>query len=313
MARPHAPRRPGPAQAVGHEGRSPCSLGGRPPFSPPAPRPYPYKIPPPPKPDPRTLKQLDRREVIEFVRIEALLRSPVVWALYRQALRRTQRRRYSAPPVRNVELWTFLYMGNMENRLKLRGKADAEIRGLLWNSSLRKRFTVEDGWAVLLGSHHRYLRPRLSPFHISHAIVDLARLHRTPGLYFDLKYLEEHSSRYLYLMINYAAISRADLAALDHELRERQKAESPDTGRRKAPPIKDVRAWLNYFRCYDLRRCEGASFGEIGQRVYDAPEGRSGQAVKKRQTATREAKRAFKKVNDLIPCAEKGPWRLPRL
>ena len=271
--------------------------------------PYPYKIPSPPKLSPETIKKLDRRDVLRFLHIEALLRSQIVWDLYQQATRRTIRRK-TAPPARNVELWTFLYG---KNRLSLRGERDAPMRRLLWDESLRDRFNVEDGWAVLLGSHHRYLHPQKPSFRIGEGMVDLSLLHRTPDLSFKLKYLEEEQSRYLYLMIDSAEVSSSDLTALKHLLRERQKAESPETRFQKAPPIKDARAWLNYLRCYDIRHCEGVSYGEVGKRVYEAPEGRSEKAGKKRRSIYRQVKRDCKHVKELIRYAEKGPWLLPRL
>ena len=187
MARPHAPRRPGPAQAVGHEGRSPRSLGGLPPFSPPAPRPYPYEIPPLPNLD-LIRARPNRRDLwnaLEFVRIEALLRSKSVWTLYQQACRRKSR---VMPEAKSVEQWIAWYG---QNKLKLRGQSSAAVRALLWDETLWDRFDVVDGWAVLLGSHHRHLpvRHALVPtrfesaldhrFRTGEGIVDLSAFARS--------------------------------------------------------------------------------------------------------------------------------------
>ena len=97
------------------------------PFKATTPKPYPYNIPAPPELDPEIARKLDRRDVLRFFQIEALLRSEVVWDLYRQAILKTRRRR-TAPMVKSVELWSFLFG---ENRLKLRGEADALMRRLL--------------------------------------------------------------------------------------------------------------------------------------------------------------------------------------
>lgn len=280
------------------------------PFKTNTPKPYPYDILSPPRLDPEIARKLDRTDVLRFFYIEALLRSEAVWGLYRQATQLTRRRR-TAPIVKNVELWSFLFG---ENRLKLRGETDSPMRRLLWDESLRDRFNVDDGWAVLLGSHHRYLRPRKPPFRIAEAIVDLSLLHQqSPHLEFRRKYLEEKQSRYLYLMIDSAEVSSSDLADLKKLLRRRQQVGSSNAGLQKAPPITDARAWLCYLRCYDLREHEGLSRDEVGKCVYGAPAGRSAQAGKKRASARREVTRAVQKVKALIESARRGSWVFPRL
>ena len=42
--------------------------------------------------------------------------------------------------VTNLELWTSLFG---QNKLKLRGEADAPIQRLLWDESLRDRFGID--------------------------------------------------------------------------------------------------------------------------------------------------------------------------
>ena len=179
------------------------------------------------------------------------------------------------------------------------------------DNSLRDRFDVDDGWAVLLGSHHRYVRPCKPPFRIGKGVVDLSLLHQSPHLEFRLEYLEEQQSRYLYLMIDSAEVSSSDLAALKEVLRRRQHIGSSNAGRQKAPPITDACAWLCYLRCYDLRVRDGLSRNNVGQRVYGAPAGRSVQAVKKRAFACRVVTRAVQKVKALIELCQKGPWVFP--
>jgi len=61
-------------------------------------------------------------------------------------------------------------------------------------------------------------------------------------------------------------------------------------------PIKDLKAWLKYLQCYDLRRCEGLAYGEIAKRIYGN--------IKKRDNA----ETAFSRVQRLIDCAEKNEW-----
>ena len=290
-------------------------------------KPYPYDLPPLPDPTliSETSDKRDRWNAWEFFRIEALLRSEAVWALYKQASRR---RGTSDPKVRSVELWTFLYG---QNRIKLRGEASAPIRRLLCDESLRTHFAIDDGWAVLLGSHHRYLRfnrdVALAPFEIHEGIIDLSALHRTPDLSFNLKYLEEEQSRYLYLRIDTGIAPSAIRKALEPFLRDRHKAVTvetptldPSTGvcsisfdPRHDPPIIKPRAWLKYFQCYDHRRCDGPSYGEIGKRVYGKSPGSSIRAVKKRRSIYHEVKRACANVEKLIHVAQKQCWPLPHL
>lgn len=61
--------------------------------------PYPYDIPPPPtKLDTKKFSRRDLWNALEFFRTEALLRSKVVWTLYKEApsgrARYAERRRY---------------------------------------------------------------------------------------------------------------------------------------------------------------------------------------------------------------------------
>jgi hypothetical protein len=251
--------------------------------------PYPFDISPPPKIGSKKLNRRDLWDAFEFFRIEALLRSEVVWKLYRQGTLRTKRIR-EAPPVWNVELWHFLYG---QNRLKLKGKTDAHMRRLLHDESLRDRFAVHDGWAVLLGSHHRYLTrdPDRSeythyPFWISDGILDLSLLMwaRISSLRVQLKDIKAKQSRYSYVRIDNAFAPEANIKALRPVLQHRHKAVTftlaklhidPRTGAhsypshpKKDPPITDVSAWLKYFVCYDLSHHGGRTPEEIATQVY---------------------------------------------
>ena len=289
---------------------------------------YPYALTPLPNPTliSEASNKRDRWNAWEFFRIEALLRSGTVWKLYKRA---SQGKSNASPKVRSVEMWTFLYS---KNRLKLRGEGSAPMRRLLCNESLRKHFAVDDGWAVLWGSHHRYLRltidVALAPFEIAEGIIDLSVLHRTPALSFELKNLEEDQSRYLYLRMDSGYDPSAICKALKPLLRERHAAitvpvEKPilDPGTsvcavsfdpRNDPPITNSRAWVKYFQCYDLRFCEELSYGEIGKRVYGDYPGRSAQATKKRNSVYHEVKRACTKIEKLIRIAETQSWPLSR-
>ncbi len=281
------------------------------------PKPCPYDLPPAPQLGPESLKKLDPWNALKFFHVEALLRSEAVWDLYRKASRRKGN---SDPQVRSLELWLFLFGGD-KPKLKLRGKASAAMRRLLGDGTLRYRFSVDDGWAVLLGSHHRFLTSCLcapSPlFWISEGILDLAALHRSPDLYFDLKYLQEEQSRYLYLRIDGAVAPYGNIGALEPVLRKRYEALSlpvekptidPRTGvcthpfhPRKHPRIKDAHTWLEYFQCYD-RRQSGLKPKEIAERVYPND-----------INALDKAKLGIRRVGKLIQAAEQNDWPPPNL
>jgi hypothetical protein len=77
---------------------------------------------------------------------------------------------------------------------------------------------------------------------------------------------------------------------------------------RHSPAIRSPKAWLTYLKCYDLRHCTNLSFGEIAKTLFPYPTGRSQQARSKRQTAYDEAERGYKKVARLIKAAEAGQW-----
>ncbi len=98
--------------------------------------PYPYEIPKIENFDPKSQGQLDPWDILEFLRVEALLRSPKVHQLYK-----------ASPPT----VWT----EDDEFRLS---KEDA--LKLIWEDSLRDAYDVGNGWLTLRGFHHRLLLPR---------------------------------------------------------------------------------------------------------------------------------------------------------
>ena len=279
------------------------------PFKATTPKRSPFDLPSLPELDYEKARLLAPLDMQRFFYIEALLRSEVVGDLYQQATLGTRRRR-TAPSVKSVQLLNFLLD---ENRQKLRGEANAPMRRLLWDESLREQFAVDDGWAVLLGAHHRYLRPRKVPFHIGEGIVDLSLLYQAnPHLEFRLKDLEK-DPRLLCVMINNAKVSSDDFKLLEGVLRQYQQREPSSTKQQKAPNITDACAWLSYLRDYDLHIREGLSLDEVGKRTHGAPKDRTVQARAKRASARRAVTRAVRKVKDLIKSAQKGPWIFPRL
>lgn len=65
---------------------------------------------------------------------------------------------------------------------------------------------------------------------------------------------------------------------------------------KKEAPIRDVKAWLTYLKCYDYHRCSKASPGQISRLLYGTS--------KKEDNVDK----AIKRTTRLIACAEKNDW-----
>lgn len=281
-------------------------------------KPYPYDIPPAPQVDSITFERRDLWNALEFIRIEALLRSKIVWALYRKA---SQRKVKAAPEFKSREHWLQQHVALFgQNKFKLRGESSAAVRPLLGDETLRDRFAIGDGWAVLLGTHHRHLPFRNAfkylPFWISDGIVDLSAMakarERIPEWTIQLKDLQVEQTHYLYLRIDNAVEPQINLKELGRLLQERHKARTvvvgkpainPITGEytfpfhpRKDPPIRNILAWLKYFQCYDLRK-SGLSIKETADRVYPNA-----------NNSTAKVKSATKRVQAMIQAAQNKDW-----
>jgi len=277
-------------------------------------KPYPYQIPPVEIFDPTTEGDLEQWEVLEFFRIEALLRSAEVMTLYQKK-----------PPNPCPD-------------------------STLLSDSLWMNFAVPFGWNVLEGFHHLSLIPggmdkagvnvyKEQPNRLS-GILDLKAwfLHPPEDLppdwftsqpkdrQIDLSPTEDlkktilaSGERYLYLRIDTAYPPHTILKAMENLIKPRHKIQgvenpaklpdlkilSPDeviriipTHPTKKSPIRSIPVWLDYFKCYDLRRCEGLSFGEIAKRIY--PPGGA--------KARDRAEKAITRVERLIHCAVHRDW-----
>lgn len=243
------------------------------------PQPYPYEIPPVtcPKIMPNPWHAL------EFLRIEALLRSPTLHKLYR---RKTK--------------------------------------------YIHEKYSI--GWYVLKGGHHSWLVPQdeLEPGNPQgwgdKGLRDIGAIakHLLPEQLEALKGdITADDSHLMYVEINPAFPPKTILEALRPILAERHKTTSDERGitrrirhldhrlnpygwiipfhTRIKPPIRDIKTWLNYLRCYDLRHCQGLSFGQIAKQVY-------GNYLKRDL-----AEKAYVRVARLIQAAEKNDWPPSRL
>jgi hypothetical protein len=128
--------------------------------------------------------------------------------------------------------------------------------------------------------------------------------------------------RYLWVRIDAAYPPTRILKALKKELEKRHKTLnviSPELGHTvlvsspseiwgdfqprhpsKKPPLLSIKTWIDYFRCYDLRRCKALSYGQIAHKVY-------GDSKNKYEVA----EKAVKRVGKLIEYAESNNWPPP--
>ncbi len=280
-------------------------------------KPCPYDIPPAPQLDPETLKKLDLWNALEFFRVEALLRSKSVWTLYQQASRRKSK---SVCPVERRGRWKLL----SSHVYKRKGESASTVLRLLCDETLRTHVFIDDGWLVLWGAHHRYLRPdpylnppQRSRFDISDGILDLSALARAGKL--DLRTLSHNLQKeqklFLYLRINCAVAPEPSLNVIRSLLQDKHRAVTVHVGKpnidpctgmhtfpfhpRKDPPITEVRAWLKYLQCYDLRHRDGLTDDAIATKVYGNEESGGAEV---------NAKQAVRRFTLLIAAAEKNAW-----
>jgi len=248
-------------------------------------RPYPYQIPPVTLPHDEIVRHLNGGYVAEFLRNEALLRSPAVHLLYRQ-------------------------------------KAD--------DSTLFGMFGIS--WHVLKGSHHEWLMlPEKSFTHLTPEWYrekdEQAKRLRNDGFSISPprfpRYLEEN----LIISISPDAPPERVLADLRPFLKAHYAKKQnlrpqtsfkvklqihypdPDSPSKKSITmpggpgfklIKNLKAWLDYFRCYDLRQFHSDwSFGQIGQKVWPS------EPVNK---SRERAEKAILRATRMISAAERNEW-----
>ena len=192
----------------------------------------PYTIPPVLPPDPATLKQVDSANILEFFRVEALLRSATVMALYEKAYKRDSAEKIDSAD-KSMELWA--------------------------------RYWIT--WDVLKGIHYRYLHleqqrargstlgPRLGP-----GITDIL------SLFDGSETGAQPSPRCLYVEIDTTVRPKIILDTLGKLLQQRYK-----NWKEKPPVMRKVEVWFKYFECYDLLAADPQlSYGDIAKHVFNS-------------------------------------------
>lgn len=226
---------------------------------------YPYPLPELSPLDPQAVKNVTPWAVLEVLRIEALLRSKTVMELYRS-------------------------------------------EGPRLESSVKLMLRYRVNWSVLEGSHYRYLD---APSSLEAAapgiwVLSLNNLMWLAGALSmlaekesgDLQELFFHwvRSETIWLSIDGSLPPDVVIKTLRPILAQRSKAARESSWE---PTQADLLAWLDRFRCYDLRFRDGRSYEEIGQIVY---------ALAAEAGGADGAKKAVMAVRHLIDAAEQHAW-----
>ncbi len=278
--------------------------------------PYPYKILPVVCPSLQATLKLDPSFVLEFFRIEALLRSPTVIKLYETTFSSWDR-------------------SSKENHHR--------------TDTLRNKYNIIGGWQVLDGVHHEFhLHQTHAEFRemtesypdpegedIAHGIVNVGiPMVKSPEVFDEwvnafrdpTTVWKGQKSRTLWLAIDPARSPQAVLDDLrpflikQHKQYKRNKHKVqgfflvppwphwdslPYEDPHRPLPIrgyKGITTWLNYLRCYDLKVCDGLTPSPIAQRVYPV------QYAENKRKATELATQGIRRVKRLIAAAESDNW-----
>ena len=176
-----------------------------------------------------------------------------------------------------------------------------------------------EGWDALNGSHHIFLVQNTSPWHDQRRgftdVVELVERERTKT---DdvLKECQRQRDRYLLLKVDLAHPPQALLKKLGAIFKARHKTALDSiiqevvcvsnvlpyytpTNPRQKPFVNGydgVVTWLNYLKCYDMRKCEGLTYGSIAEKIYGSKSKRD------------IAEKAVRRVEQIIAAAESQKW-----
>lgn len=231
--------------------------------------PYPYDIPSIECPPEKILKKLNGWNVLEFLRIEALLRSPTVQTAFRKGyfnFRRELSDNFRVLPWKVLE---------GEHHCLIQKTHLWPDGGVIDVSALRKNLSAA---AVIDAMSLHYDNPRFL-----HLQIDLTVPHKTLILALRLKLRDKKQE----------LIPDHMMRSAQHEI-DRITRRDPS----QRTPTYKLEVWIRYFNCYDLRETKGLSFGKIGLKVYKD----SGQKAYDR------AESACQRVSQLIRFAETKQW-----
>ena len=201
------------------------------------PNPYPYTIPPATYPDPATIKKLDPWHVQEFFRIELLLRSRTVMAMYQPGETALQSPGNLTLMLRYGFGWYVLH-GAPYHSLKPHTGPLGAIPGL-------STFSPEE-FTLLLQMLQN----------LSTTLSDTERqfMHEQFRTRFFCAFIDPNLPPDL--------VMKALLPVLNQRYQQGQSS-------LPTQPYKfNITTWLDYLTCYDLRVAEGLTYGDIAERVY---------------------------------------------
>lgn len=241
----------------------------------------PYRIPEFDKPDITAIKRLDRSKALEFLRIEALLRSKAVWELYRSDKQRT-------------------------GTILKDNYAVADGWNILLGAHHRLIQPFQAKWVLAPGIIDlQAMAKEQEPFFIGAMIRD--RTHpRLLDLCLDTIYPPNTIWKALQPILKkrHRALQKIPREA-GPWIAEGEgivTATVPAFHPTHAPTFRDLDAWFKYLQCYDLRT-DGQTYGAIAKKVY----GTGDSATRKRNRDT--AEKAVRRFKRLIRLVSRDDWR----
>lgn len=248
--------------------------------------PYPFKIPKIHRPPPELLNQLDPWAILEFFRVEALLRSKKIHQIYRDGW----------GPLIMEETYGFCFeevlveypghhtlIDSFPVFVPPLSPSYSPIRDI--TKELRKEVVLQDWFPLRKRIYSVYRHFRLDCRYPPETIIK----HLRPLLklaYQESLGLPENQDSSQDFVPPQQKDPSDDFVIPEHSF--------------KKPPINNGNffLWLDYLKCFDLRECNALSFGKIAQRVFD----QSG------NKAYRRAEQAHRRVTKLISDAEQNIW-----
>lgn len=275
--------------------------------------PYPYSIPEVKCPDADVLKALHSAQILEFFRIEALLRSSSVQHLYHECKMTSGRMAERPLFTRYGICWDVL---------------DGAHHQLLTPDPM----FIKPPWFPPLPTSQPELLARAG-------VIDIGASAKEGHAHAWSYLMQDSNPRFLFLAIDTMTKAETIITALRPILQERnaQTEQAPpiDTvfvrdgmisddsdddvspsftqphNAFKNSPIRDVKNWLDYFTCYDLQHCEGLLYGEIAKRVYERGQTLNldkAERVRLRERNRDRAEKAVLRTDHLIKQAENNIW-----
>jgi len=255
------------------------------------PQTYPYRIPRFKRQENEDLTRCDSAAVLKFLRIELLLRSKEVMALYRAKPQHVKK----------------MYLTNTNRAGVSISRKPPTLRTRLLGSELEEKYEVEGGWYVLKGAHHHLLHTNPSPS--CDAVVDIQAVVRAKGKHIPAEdYLLLDDPRYLCLRfkitVPFDHLKNALRAYYDARRTDKAKElkTSIEQEKQKKGPVVHAAAWLYYLNWYDRYTKDGKTAGEIA--VRDFPHDDS-------KKKTKLVEKGIRQVRRLIPLAVKNRWPPP--